>query len=142
MHAMAGAYSAQPLPNSIILGKNQVLDSMKPDGKPLANKPPSPAIWVRPYKSTSGKEGRVFASTQGASEDIVSEGVRRVIINGVFWCMGMEKDIKPKMDVAFVGPYHPATFSFGGYRKKVKPADIAGWDTPSWNPKASTARSK
>jgi hypothetical protein len=142
MHAMAGAYSAQPLPNSIILGKNQVLDSMKPDGKPLADKPPSPAIWVRTYKSVSGKEGRVFASTQGASEDIVSEGVRRVIINGVFWCMGMEKDIKADMDVAFVGPYHPVTFSFGGYRKKVKPAEIAGWDTPIWNPKASTARGK
>jgi hypothetical protein len=142
MHAMAGAYSAQPLPNSVILGKNQVLDSMKPDGKPLANKPPSPAIWVRTYKSTSGKEGRVFASTQGGSEDILSEGVRRVIINGVFWCMGLEKDIKADMDVAFVGPYHPVTFSFGGYRKKVKPADIAGWETPIWNPQASTARSK
>ena len=142
MHAMAGAYSAQPLPNSVILGKNQVLDSMKPDGKPLANKPPSPAIWVRTYKSTSGKEGRVFASTQGGSEDILSEGVRRVIINGVFWCMGLEKDIKADMDVAFVGPYHPVTFSFAGYRKKVKPADIAGWETPIWNPQASTARSK
>ena len=72
---------------------------MKPDGKPLANKPPSPAIWVRTYKSASGKEGRVFASTQGASEDIVSEGVRRVIINGVFWCMGLEKEIKADMVV-------------------------------------------
>ncbi len=140
MHAMAGAYSAEPLPNSVILATNQVLKTMEPDAEPVENKPPKPAIWVRTYKSTSGKEGRVFTTTQGASEDIVSEGVRRCIINGVFWCMEMEKHIKPKMDVAFVGPYHPATFSFGGYRKKVKPADIAGWDTPIWNPKASTAK--
>ena len=42
MHAMAGAYSAVPIEGSIILGKNQVLDSMKPDGKPLPNKPPAP----------------------------------------------------------------------------------------------------
>ena len=130
MHAMAGAYSAVPLPNSVILAKNQVLDSMKPDGKPLANKPPSPAIWVRTYKSTSGKEGRVFCSTQGASEDIVSEGVRRCIINGVFWCMGLEKNIKADMDVAFVGPYQPTTYKFGGGAKQVKPADLVGFDSP------------
>ena len=130
MHAMAGAYSAVPIEGSVILGKNQVLDSMKPDGKLLANKPPSPAIWVRTYKSTSGKEGRVFASTQGASEDIISAGVRRCIINGVFWCMGLEKNIKANMDVAFVGPYQPTTFKFGGGAKQVKPADLAGCDSP------------
>ena len=129
MHAMAGAYSAVPIEGSVILGKNQVLDSMKPDGKPLADKPPSPCIWVREYKSKSGKKGRVFASTQGASEDIVSEGVRRVIINGVFWCMGLEKNITGDMNVDFVGPYKPTTFSFGGGRKKVKPLDLAGFES-------------
>ena len=130
MHAMAGAYSAVPIEGSVILGKNQVLDSMKPDGKPLADKPPSPSIWVRNYKSASGKGGRVFCSTQGASEDIVSEGVRRCIINGVFWCMGLEESIKPDMDVAFVGPYKPTTFKFKGGVKQVKPSDLAGWDSP------------
>jgi hypothetical protein len=133
-------YSADPLPNSVILATNEVLKTMKPDADPVENKPPQPAIWVRTYKSNSGKEGRVFATTQGASEDIISDGVRRCIVNGVFWCMGLEKHIQPDMDVAFVGPYHPSTFSFGGYRKKVKPADIAGWDTPIWNPKASTSK--
>ena len=98
--------------------------------KPIPNKPPSPSIWVRTYKSASGKEGRVFTSTQGASEDIISEGVRRCIINGVFWCMGLEENIKADMDVAFVGPYQPTTFSFGGGRKKVKPTDLAGFESP------------
>ena len=130
MHALAGAYSAVPIKGSVILGKNQVLDSMKPDGKPLANKPPSPSIWVRTYKSASGKEGRVFASTQGASEDILSEGVRRCIINGVFWCMGLEQHIKSDMNVAFVGPFQPTTFSFGGEAQNVKPSDLAGWKSP------------
>ena len=76
----------------MILGKNQVLDSMKPDGKPLADKPPSLSIWVREYTSAKGQKGRVFCSTQGGSEDIISS--RRCIINGVFWCMGMEKEIR------------------------------------------------
>lgn len=130
MHALAGAYSAVPIEGSVILGKNQVLDSMKPDGKPLANKPPSPSIWVREYTSAKGKKGRVFASTQGGSEDIISEGVRRCIINGVFWCMGMEKEIKADMNVDFVGPYQPTPFSFNGEAQNVKPADLAGWESP------------
>ncbi|MBG29271.1 MAG: hypothetical protein CMI31_04625 [Opitutae bacterium] len=134
MHAMAGAYSAVPIEGSVILGKNQVLDSMKPDGKPIPNKPPSPCIWVREYESKSGKKGRVFASTQGGSEDIISEGVRRVIINGVFWCMGLEDSIKADMNVDFVGPYKPTTFKFGGGRKKVKPLDLAGWESPIMPP--------
>ena len=130
MHTLAGAYSAVPIEGSIILGKNQVLDSMKPDGKPLANKPPKPSIWVREYKSASGKKGRVFCSTQGASEDILSEGVRRCIINGVFWCMGMENHIKANMNVDLVGPYQPTQFSFNGEAQNVKPADLAGWESP------------
>mgnify|MGYP002622504005 CR=1 FL=1 len=138
MHTKAGAYAANPMPNSVILANNQVLDTMEPDGKPLEGKPPLPAVWVRTYKSESGKEGRVFCSTQGASEDIVNEGFRRCIINGVFWCMGLEKEIKADMDVSFVGPYNASKFSFNGERKGVKPADIEGWDTPIWNKDAPT----
>ena len=140
MHAMAGAYSAVPMPNSVVLATNQVLEGMKPTDEAIAEKEPQPAIWVRTYKSKSGKEGRVFCSTQGASEDIVSEGFRRCIINGTFWCMGMEKEIKSDMDVAFVGPYNPVTFSFGGERKGVKPGDIEGWDAPIWSKDASTKK--
>ena len=135
MHTMAGAYSARPMPNSVVLATNEVLDSMKPDGKPIPDKPQQPAVWVRSYKSKSGKEGRVFCSTQGASEDILSEGYRRCIINGTLWCLGMEKVIKPDMDVSFVGPYNPSTFSFRPSVKDAKPGDIKGWDTPILKPK-------
>ena len=86
---------------------------MKPDGKPLADKPPSPSIWVREYTSAKGKKGRVFAGHCGCSEDIISEGACR-IINGVFWCMGMEEEIKADMNVDFVGLYQPTPFSFNG----------------------------
>jgi hypothetical protein len=138
MHCKAGAYDANPMANSVILANNQVLKTMEQGSEPLEGKPPKPAVWVRTYKSESGKEGRVFCSTQGASEDIVNDGFRRCIINGVFWCMGLQKDIKPDMNIAFVGPYNPATFSFNGERKGVKPADIEGWDTPIWIKSART----
>jgi len=129
MHAMAGAYSAVPMPGSTILAKNQVLSSMEVGAKPLENKPPQPAAWVKTYQSKSGKEGRVFCSTQGASEDILSEGVRRMIVNATLWCMGMEKEIEDDADVSFVGPYNPSTFSFTPSITDAKPSDIRGWDT-------------
>lgn len=135
MHAMAGAYSARPMPNSTILATNRVLESMEVGAKPIADKEPQPAAWVRTYQFKGGKEGRVFASTQGASEDILSEGVRRLIVNATLWCMGMEDDIKADADVSFVGTYNPTTFSFKPSIKDAKPGDIEGWDTPILKPK-------
>ena len=135
MHAMAGAYSARPMPNSTILATNRVLESMKVGAKPIANKAPQPAAWVRTYKFKGGQEGRAFCSTQGASEDILSEGVRRMIINATLWCMEMEDVIKADADVSFVGPYNPSTFSFKPSVKDAKPGDIEGWDTPILKPK-------
>jgi hypothetical protein len=38
----------------------------------------------------------------------------------------------PDSTVDFVGPYNPTDFSFKTFRRGVKPADIAGWDTPIW----------
>ena len=49
--------------------------------------------------------------------------------------MGLEKHIKPDMNVSFVGPYNPSTFSFKPSVKDAKPGDIAGWDTPILKPK-------
>ena len=46
------------------------------------------------------------------------------------WAIGLEDKIAEDLAIDFVGPYQPTTFSFGGHRKNVKPADIADWDTP------------
>ena len=36
----------------------------------------------------------------------------------------MQASIRPANDISFVGPYQPTTYSFGGYVKGVKPADL------------------
>jgi hypothetical protein len=86
--------------------------------------------WYRTYTSSSGKSGRVFTTTHGASEDLLNDGFRRMAINACLWAAGLEKTIQPAGDISFVGPYRPTTFSFGGYVKGVKPSDVAGWDSP------------
>ena len=75
--------------------------------------------------------GRVFTSTYGASNDILSEGYRRLLVNGCFWAAGLEDAIKPDANVSFVGPFNP-TWGKGGGRRKAgtKPEDLAGWESP------------
>lgn len=136
MHAMAGAYSAVPMPDSTILVTNRVLESMEVGAKPIEDKGPQPAAWIRNYSFKGGPEGRVFCMTQGASEDILSEGVRRIIVNATLWCMNMEDVINADADVSFVGPYHPSTFTSRPSIKDAKPGDIAGWETPILKPKS------
>ena len=130
VHVQCGGYQAYPPKDATVLAKGQILNGMKADSPPDKNKKILPVAWIRNYKAESGKKGRVFTTTHGASEDILNEGFRRMLINASFWCMGMEKAIKADGDVAFVGPYKPSTFKFRGFVKGVKPSDLAGWDTP------------
>ncbi len=118
-----------PLPGDsqpLILG--QVLEGMKPTDKPLAgekNEPMMPVAWVKTYKGESGHSGRVFTTTMGASQDLLSEGLRRLLVNACYWSVGLEDKIAEKSDVALVGPYEPTKFGFGGFRKGLKPSDYS-----------------
>ena len=130
MFVQSGGYTAYPEKmGATVLARGQVLNGMEPDAPADATKEELPVAWVRNYRLESGVEGRAFATTHGASEDLLSEGFRRMAINACFWAMGMEKAIKPKNNVDFVGPYQPTTFNFNGYKANVKPADLAGWDS-------------
>lgn len=126
----AGAYVGKPGPDFTVLTMSQPLVSMDPAAEADASKPPMPSTWTREYAAKDGSKHRVFHSTQGASEDLLDLNYRRLIMNGILWAIGLEKEIKPDLDIAFVGPYQPGTFSFGGHARQVKPADLAGWDSP------------
>ncbi len=140
MWVQAGGYWTEPQPDSTVLAMAQPLDGMTPDSPPVADKVPCPGAWVRIYRSSTGKVGRVFATTYGASEDILNEGYRRLLVNACFWAAAMEEAIKPNANVELVGPYFPTTFRFEGYRKGVKPADLAGWESPIPGPKTEPTR--
>jgi outer membrane protein assembly factor BamB len=116
-----------PLPGDskpIVLG--QVLDGMEPDDKPLEgekNDPMMPVAWTKTYEGAHGQRGRVFTTTMGAATDLVADGTRRMVVNGIYWALGMEDGIpKDGTDVTLVGEYKPTNFGFKGYRKGVRPA--------------------
>lgn len=110
----------------LVLG--QVLQGMKPDDPPVEGKkndPMMPIAWIKTYSSASGKMGRVFTTTMGASQDLQSEGLRRLLVNAAYWAVGMEDKIPPQSIVELVGAYHPSPFRGGGFKKGVKPMDLS-----------------
>ncbi len=128
--AEIGAYNADPIKGSEVLAMAQPLQGMKPTSPDDTSKKPMPGAWVRSYTSSSGKAGRVFTSTYGASGDLVNDGFRRMVVNACFWAAGMEQSIKPDMDVSIVGPYRPTWLGDVKRAEHVKPEDLAGWDSP------------
>lgn len=112
-----------PLANQfkpLVMG--QVLTGMKKDDPPLEgdkNNPMMPVAWVR-------VEGpRVFTTTMGSSTDLESEGMRRLLVNAAYWCVGLEKQVADSSKVDIVGEYKPLPFKFDGHKKGVKPEDLA-----------------
>ncbi len=118
-----------PLPGDskpLVLG--EVTETLKPDSKAVEGKkndPMMPVAWTKTYSIAEGKTGRVFTTTLGASQDLASEGTRRLLINACYWALGMEKQIPEKSKVDVVGTFAPTPFRGGGYTKGVKPADLA-----------------
>jgi len=117
-----------PLPGdsqTLLLG--QVLSGLTPDTPPVAgakNDPPMPIAWTKSYRVAGGPSGRVFTTTMGASQDMLSEGFRRLLVNAAYWATGLEDRIPAQADVAIVGTFTPSPFGNDGFRKGVRPADL------------------
>jgi hypothetical protein len=117
-----------PLPGDsqpLILG--QVLEGMNPSDPPVSGKqndPMMPMAWVKTYKGDQGKTSRVFTSTMGSSQDLQNEAFRRLLVNAVYWAVGMEKQIPAKANVDLVGNFQASPFKFGGHRKGLRPEDF------------------
>jgi len=118
-----------PLPgDSKVLFLGQVLAGMNPTDKPVEgrkNEPMMSMAWTKTYQGTDGQTGRVFTTTMGAATDFQSEGLRRLVVNAAYWCVGLEDQIPANANVELVGKYEPLPFGFGKYKKGVKPSDHA-----------------
>lgn len=115
-------------PKANVLVHGQVLDGMQPTDKPVTgakNAPMMPLVWVKQFTGSMGKTSRVICTTMGASVDLQSEGLRRVLVNACYWGLGMEEKIGEQSNVDLVGPYKPTFFGFGKFVKGIKPADHA-----------------
>lgn len=119
-------YTANPEPDSRVLMRGQVLTGMNPGDAPVAgkkNEPMQPIVWTRLHKNSAGNTNKILTTTMGAATDLENEGLRRLVVNGVFWGLGME--VPEKADVAYVDPYKPLFYGFNGFRTGLKADDHA-----------------
>lgn len=83
------------------------------DGKEIQynqNDPMMPVAWTKTYQIPGGQSGKTFATTMGASTDLLAEGTRRMMVNAVYWCLDLE--VPSRADVDLVGTYSPSRFAF------------------------------
>lgn len=96
------------------------------DGKldefPITN----PVAWTKTYTGTSGKAARVFFTTLGHPYDFKNESMRKLALNGIYWSLGMAKQIpKNGVNAKTVSNYDPNNSGFGEkFKKNMKPLVI------------------
>jgi len=86
-----------------------VADSERPN-KVDPNEPLMPVAWTKSYTLPGGQTGKVFASTIGASTDLLNGPTRRMFVNAIHWLTG--QSIPQNANIDFVGKYEPTAFSF------------------------------
>ena len=88
---------------------------------------PLPVAWFKNWQTSGGKVARVFQSTMGSGDDLESAGLRRLIINAVYWGLGMESAITPTRSVEIVGTYKPLESGFNYQELGVIPKPISAY---------------
>lgn len=130
-------YEAAPPADATILMRGQVLAGMEADSGPAkyskknratgkeqdVNDPMMPVLWTRELSQPGGITQRIVTCTMGAATDLENEGLRRVVVNGVFWGLGMEVPEKANVDI--IGEYNAIMYGFNAFRKEVRPSDHA-----------------
>jgi len=130
-------YEAYPPADAKILLLGQALKGMKPDSPPAdyrrkrstdkqeqgINDPMMPVAWTRLHTNETGKVNKILCTTLGSATDLQSEGLRRFLVNGAYWAVGLEKKIPRKARVDYVGEFHPTMYGFNTFKKGVKPAE-------------------
>lgn len=122
-------YAVRPLPaDATVLLEGAVLAGMSPDSAPIddgRNAPRMPLVWLRERALPGELRQRVVCSTIGAAVDLRSEDLRRLLVNAVYWCAGLESRMPARAEVAPLRTFEPTTFGFGNYRRGLRPADFA-----------------
>lgn len=125
-------YEAHPPADATVLLRGLVLSGMTPDSAPAeqvkktakgveqpVNDPTMPVAWTRDYQNESGSINKILCATMGAATDLRDESLRRLVINGVFWGLGLE--VPAKADVTPVGDYQPTPYGFNGFKTGLRP---------------------
>jgi hypothetical protein len=129
-------YEAYPPSDATILVRGLVLKGMTADSEPAdyrkrrstdkeeqaVNDPPMAVAWTRLHKNDNGTTNRILTTTMGSATDLESQALRRLVVNGVYWGLGL--DVPARADVRYVDEYVPSFYGFEGFRKGLRASDF------------------
>ncbi len=105
----------------------QPLQGRKRDDPPNPKLEPLPVAWIKHWQTSDGRKARVFHCTMGSAHDFQSAGLRRLIVNAVYWGMGLESAISPTCSVDIVGRYLPFESGFNYKELGVVPKPVSAY---------------
>jgi len=103
-----------------LLGRNR-------DDPPNPQLEPLPVAWFKHWQTSESKSARVFQSTMGSGTDLQCAGLRRLIVNAVYWAMEMESAITPTRSVDIVGTYCPLESGFHYTELGIVPKPVSAY---------------
>jgi hypothetical protein len=115
-----------------------VLKGMSPSDEPSAgrkkrstdkqeqgvNEPAMAVAWTREVPNAAGGSNRIFTTTMASASDLADEGLRRLVVNAVFW--GLKLDVPARADVTPVVQWKPSKYSFNAFHKGLRAEAFAG----------------
>ena len=110
--------------NPQILVDGQVLSGMEHDDSPRPDTPTMPLAWIKTFTGDGGRASRVFCTTMGASTDLLSADLRRLLVNAVYWGMQMEDRIDSGSSVEPVGSYQPTDYRYATEEQRRRVSDF------------------
>ena len=131
-------YEAYPPADAQVLLRGQVLKGMGKDD-PLSerkkkratdkqeqgvNSPAMAVAWTREVPNAGGTKNRVLTTTMASASDLVDESLRRLLVNGVYWGLGLE--VPANADVTPLVEWKPSKYSFNMFHPGLKAEDFAG----------------
>ena len=81
-----------------------------------------PVVWTRLNKNGNGTTNKILTTTMGSATDLENEGLRRLVVNGVYWSLGL--DVPARAGVTYVDEYNPSFYGFDGFRKGLRASDF------------------
>jgi len=128
-------YEAAPPADATILQRGIVLKGMNPADEPAVyekktkkgemqkvNEPAMPVVWTREVKNDAGATNKILTTTMGAATEIVDEDLRRLIVNGIYWGLGLE--VPQKAEVPIPTDFKPSNYGFKGFKPGMKASDF------------------
>jgi len=99
--------------DATILLRGQVTTNLNADSPAVAgpkNDPMMPLAWIRGYQVPNGQSGQAFCTTMGASVDLLSADLRRLVVNAALHLVGAP--VPPVANVDYVDPFQPTFYGF------------------------------